>query len=60
MTEIKRLYAPKLSNSNNLHWLANFKKIFHHTFVPLENFRKRIQICSLTLNKNGFSQLKFA
>ena len=61
MTEIKRwLYAPKLSNSHNLHWLAKFKQIFHHTFVPLENFRKQIQICSLTPNKNGFSQLKFA
>ena len=36
------------------------KNIFHDTFVPLENFRKRIQICSLTQNKNGFSQLNFA
>ena len=34
--------------------------IFHYTFVPLESFRKRIQICSLTQNKNGFSQLNFA
>ena len=25
-----------------------------------ENFRKRIQICSLTQNKDGFSRLKFA
>ena len=36
------------------------KNIFHDTFVPLENFRKRIKICSLTQNKNGFSQLNFA
>ena len=36
------------------------KNIFHYSFVPLENFRKRIQICSLTQNKNDFSQLKFA
>ena len=36
------------------------KNIFHDTFVPLENFRKRIQIFSLTQNKNGFSQLNFA
>ena len=28
--------------------------------LPLENFRKRIQICSLTQNKNGFSRLNFA
>ena len=35
---------------------------FHYTFVRLENFRKRIQICSLMQNKNhyGFSRLKFA
>ena len=33
---------------------------FHYTFVRLENFRKRMQICSLTQNKNGFSRLKFA
>ena len=36
------------------------KNIFHYTFVPLENFRKRIKICSLTQNKNGLSQLNFA
>ena len=36
------------------------KNKIHYTFVPLENFRKRIQICSLTQNKNGFSQLNFA
>ena len=36
------------------------KNLFHDTFVPLENFRKRIKICSLTQNKNGFSQLNFA
>ena len=36
------------------------KNIFHDTFVPLENFRKRIKICSLTQNKNGFFQLNFA
>ena len=33
---------------------------FYSTFVRLENFRKRIQICSLTQNKNGFPRLKFA
>ena len=33
------------------------KNIFHYTFVP---FPKRIKICSLTQNKNGFSQLNFA
>ena len=43
------------------HWLAKVKILrFHYTFVRLENFRKRIQICSLTQNKNGFSRLKFA
>ena len=35
-------------------------KKFYSTFVRLENFRKRIQICSLTQNKNDLSRLKFA
>ena len=39
---------------------CKIKKQIHYTFVPLENFRKRIQICSLTQNKNGFSRLNFA
>ena len=39
---------------------CKIKKILHYTFVPLENFLKRIEICSLTQNKNGFSQLNFA
>ena len=56
VTEIKRwLYSPLLSSSNNLHWLAKVKILrFNYTFVRLEKFRKRIQSCSLTQNKNGF------
>ena len=57
MTEIKRLYAPKLSNSNKLHWLVKFKKIFHHTFVPVSgrfaygSFRLRMAFLSLNLHE---------
>ena len=36
------------------------RKKIHSTFARLENSRKRIQICSLTQNKNDFSRLKFA
>ena len=39
---------------------CKIKKKNYFTFVRLENFRKRIQICSLTQNKNGFPRLKFA
>ena len=33
------------------------KNKIHYTFVPLENFRKRIQIFSLTQNKNHMAFL---
>ena len=37
----------------HFHWPEKVKEIkFHSTFARLENSRKRIQICSLTQNKN--------